>query len=305
MARNDVFSALSGKSETKNVSAVSNLSEMFGLTVNVRMAVLPISQLREKSNHPFKVVEDAKFNALAESIRENGLMQPVIVRQQSSSVYEILSGHRRTRACRMNGETKIKALVVQADDELANRIMIATNFQQRDSQLPSEIAKSYLIRYTDLKNRRKQQSENSNGWNSDEKIDKIMEKEFTTSKSKVYMYLRINHLIPNLLDALDNKKLNIRTATELSYLPDSEQSRIYDFVYTQQLYKLDLKKAAELKRRSAESELDENGIHDILSSGEKFGGVDFFSKSELRKYLSKFDSYAEMKNTVIRFLEEY
>ena len=97
MANNDVFSALSKKTENSGISAVSGLTEMFGLSVNARMTVLPISQLREKENHPFKVIEDDKFRALADSIRENGLMQPVIVRQIEYGIYEILAGHRRTQ----------------------------------------------------------------------------------------------------------------------------------------------------------------------------------------------------------------
>ena len=121
MANNDVFSALSKKTENGGISAVSGLTEMFGLSVNSRLTVLPISQLREKENHPFKVIEDEKLLALANSIRENGLMQPVIVRQIEYGIYEILAGHRRTRACKHNGDKEIKVLVVQADDELANR----------------------------------------------------------------------------------------------------------------------------------------------------------------------------------------
>ncbi|MBQ8508457.1 MAG: ParB/RepB/Spo0J family partition protein [Clostridia bacterium] len=145
MAGKDVFAALSQKSARTETAAVSGLAEMFGLTENVRVMLLPIAQLREKSNHPFKVTEDDKLHTLAESIRENGLMQPIIVRATSDKSYEILSGHRRTRACQLNGDTEIKAIVVEVDDELANRIMIVTNFQQRDTQLPSEIAKSDLI----------------------------------------------------------------------------------------------------------------------------------------------------------------
>lgn len=303
MANNDVFLALSKKAENSGISAVSGLSEMFGLSVNARMTVLPISQLREKQNHPFKVIEDEKFLALADSIRENGLMQPVIVRQIGVSVYEILAGHRRTRACKHNGDKEIKAIVVQADDELANRIMIATNFQQRDTQLPSEIARSYLIRYTDLKGRKRTSNENSTGWNSDEKIDKIMEKEFNTSKSNVYLYLRLNHLTIQLMDALDNKRLNIKAAAELSHLTELEQTDVYELVYEKEAYKLDLKKAKLIKKHSGE--LSREDIIDLLESDDKPKDTIFFSKSEIKKYCSKFGSLNDMKKAILNFLEEY
>ena len=159
---NNVFAALAGKTEGDH-SAVKSMAEMFGLSENVRITVLPIAKLKEKSNHPFKVIEDERLAALAESIRTEGLIHPVIVRTANDGFYEILSGHRRTRACRMIGETEIKAIIVTADDELANRIMIDTNFQQRESHLPSEIAKSYGIRYNDIKKRQKRHAKNSIG----------------------------------------------------------------------------------------------------------------------------------------------
>ena len=302
MASNDVLTALSQKTDNGK-SAVSGLSEMFGLSVNSRMTVLPISQLYEKDNHPFKVIEDEKFIALAESIRENGLMQPIIVRQLNPGAYEILAGHRRTRACKYNGQNEIRAIVVQADDELANRIMITTNFQQRDVQLPSEIARSYLIRYTDLKGRKRTSDENSTGWNSDEKIDKIMEKEFNTSKSNVYLYLRLNHLIPSLMEALDNKKLNIKIAAELSYLTESEQTGIYELVYEKEAYKLDLKKAKLIKQHSGKLTRDE--IIDLLESDDKVKDTISFSKSEIKKHRAKFGSLTDMKKAILKFLEEY
>ena len=226
--KNDVFAALSQKSEKRSETSVKGLSEMFGLSGDIKVTTLLISSLREKANHPFKVVADEKLNALAESIKANGLMEPIIVRPLGEGTYEILAGHRRTRATQLNGETEIKAIVIKADDELANRIMISTNFQQRDSYLPSEIAKSYMIRYNDLKNRKKVKEENSNGWNSEDKIDRIMEKEFSTSKSKVYMYLRINHLVQELLDVLDGRRLSLKIAVELSYLTEEEQKLIND-----------------------------------------------------------------------------
>ena len=303
MANNDVFSALSRKTENNGISAVSGLTEMFGLSVNARMTVLPISQLREKENHPFKVIEDDKFLALADSIRENGLMQPVIVRQIEYGIYEILAGHRRTRACKYNGDKEIKVLVIQADDELANRIMIATNFQQRDTQLPSEIARSYLIRYTDLKGRKRTSDENSTGWNSDEKIDKIMEKEFNTSKSNVYLYLRLNHLITQLMDALDNKKLNIKVAAELSYLTEIEQTDVYELVYEKEAYKLDLKKAKLIKQHSGE--LSRDDIIDLLESQDRPKDTISFSKSEIKKFRSKFTSLSDMRDAILKFLEDY
>ena len=304
--KNDVFAALEKKGNNRSETAVRGLTEMFGLSEEVKVVTLPISKLKEKGNHPFKVNEDEKLNALAESIKENGLMEPIIVRPSGNGIYEILAGHRRTRASRLIGKTEIKAIVINTDDELANRIMISTNFQQRDTYLPSEIAKSYLIRYTDLKNRKRNGSENSNGWNSEEKIDKIMEKEFLTSKSKVYMYLRINHLSPELISVLDEKKFNLKLAVELSYLREREQYYVYELVYRRKLYKLDLKKAVLLKQESAQKEIDENYMHQLLENGDKGEKTKLsFSASEIKRYESKFQSMDDMKKAIIDFLDHY
>ena len=305
--KNDVFAALSQKSEKRSETSVKGLTEMFGLSGDIKVIMLPISSLREKANHPFKVVTDDKLNALAESIKANGLMEPIIVRIIQDGTYEILAGHRRTRATQLNGEREIKAIVVKADDELANRIMISTNFQQRDSYLPSEIAKSYLIRYNDLKNRKKVKDENSNGWNSEDKIDRIMEKEFSTSKSKVYMYLRINHLVQELLDVLDGRRLNLKIAVELSYLTEEEQRLVNELVYKQRLYKLDLKKAVRIKQESSNKPIEESEMHKLLSDNPKSFSVEgiTFSSAEIGEYKAKFKDETHMKNSIIEFLKNY
>lgn len=305
--KNDVFAALSQKSEKRSETSVRGLTEMFGLSGDIKVTTLSISSLKEKANHPFKVMTNDKLNALAESIKANGLMEPIIVRTLGEGAYEILAGHRRTRATQLNGETEIKAIVIKADDELSNRIMISTNFQQRDSYLPSEIARSYLIRYTDLKNRKKVKDKNSNGWNSEDKIDRIMENEFSTSKSKVYMYLRINHLVQELLDVLDGRRLSLKIAVELSYLSEEEQRIVNELVYQQRLYKLDLKKAVNIKQESARNPIDEGQMHKLLSDNPKYLKVDSitFSDSEIGEFKDKFKDMTHMKNAIIEFLKDY
>ena len=162
--KSDVFAALAQKTQNRNAAADS-MAGLFDDSMNVRTAILPMDQLKEKANHPFQVKDDEKLAVLAENIREDGLHQPIIVRPMADGFYEILAGHRRTKACRKIGRTKIEAIIVEVDDERANRIMIATNFQQRDSHLPSEIAKSYKIRYDDLK---------KHTGDAEDKIDKRM-----------------------------------------------------------------------------------------------------------------------------------
>ena len=164
-----------------------------------------------------------------------------------------------------------------------------------------------MIRYNDLKNRKKVKEENSNGWNSEDKIDRIMEKEFSTSKSKVYMYLRINHLVQELLDVLDGRRLSLKIAVELSYLTEEEQKLINDLVYQQRLYKLDLKKAVKIKQESAGKTIEEAEMHKLLSDNPKSITVDgiTFSSAEIGEFKGKFKDVTHMKNSIIEFLRNY
>lgn len=295
--KNDIFAALSQKTQGRNAAAGS-MAELFDNSMNARTAILPIDKLKEKANHPFQVNDDEKLTALAESIREDGLHQPIIVRPIADGFYEILAGHRRTMACRKIGRANIEAIIVDADDERANRIMIATNFQQRDSHLPSEIAKSYKIRYDDLKKH--------SGGNSEDKIDKRMETEFSTSKSKIYMYLRVNCLCDVLTTVLDARRLNLRIAVELSYLAETEQATVYEMVYEKALFQLSLKKATRLKQKSKQDGLTRDDVWEILSgdlADEK--SVLFFSNKELARYQYKFSSTEDMKQAILQFLENY
>lgn len=294
--KNDVFAALSQKTQGRS-AAVGSMAGLFDDSMNVRTAILPMDKLREKANHPFQVKDDEKLAALAEDIRENGLHQPIIVRSIADGFYEILAGHRRTKACRKIGKMKIEAIIVEADDERANRIMIATNFQQRDSHLPSEIAKSYKIRYDDLK---------KHTGDAEDKIDKRMEAEFSTSKSKVYMYLRVNFLCEALTTALDERRLSLGIAVELSYLAEIEQALVYEMVYEKALFCLTLKKAARLKQKSRQHGLTRDDIWKILSgdlADEK--SVLYFSSKEIARYQYKFHSTEDMKEAILQFLENY
>ena len=134
-----------------------------------------------------------------------------------------------------------------------------------------------------------------------------MEQEFATSKSKIYMYLRLNYLRIELLDALDSKKLNLKTAVEISYLTDPEQSLIYELVFIQSRYKLDRKKAVSIKKLSAEQKLDEGSVRAVLSdSGTKMNKtMPIFRDTEIARYRNKFKSAEEMRTVIIRFLENY
>lgn len=215
----NLFSALEKRTVGKN-SAMQEMAEMFGLSKNAVIEEIPISKLREKKNHPFKVMKDDKLQALAKSIETDGQLEPIIVRKKAEC-YEILAGHRRTYAAKSIGKQTMQAIIVDVDDITANRILINSNLPQREYIYPSERAKSYRLRYEDLKQERKQNSDRRN-FEKEKKLAEIMAEEFNVSKSSVYLHLRFYFLTDKLLEKLDDKILTHKTAEQLSYLSETE-----------------------------------------------------------------------------------
>lgn len=300
MTDNKIYSALADKE--KDSSVMRDMAEMFGLSDNISIRDVNISQLNENAHHPFKVNDDKKLQMLAESIRKDGQMNPIVIRLLQNGRYEILSGHRRTKAIESIGKKTVRAIVVDVDDETANRILINTNFSQRDIVLPSEIAKSYLLRYNDLKKTR-----NSTGWKpEDGKLDEILAKEFHASKSSVYNYLRFNELTDELLDLIDAKKLKQKIAVELSYLSKEEQSIVYDVVFDKHICNIDKRRASNLRLEHQKRELSRADIITILNLTDTTQvSYTYFSKGELARYADKFDTPKDMENAILEFLEKY
>lgn len=300
MTDNKIYSALADKE--KDSSVMRDMAEMFGLSDNISIRDVNISQLNENAHHPFKVNDDKKLQMLAESIRKDGQMNPIVIRLLQNGRYEILSGHRRTKAIESIGKKTVRAIVVDVDDETANRILINTNFSQRDVVLPSEIAKSYLLRYNDLKKTR-----NSTGWKpEDGKLDEILAKEFHASKSSVYNYLRFNELTDELLNLIDAKKLKQKIAVELSYLSKEEQRIVYDVVFDKRICNIDKRRASNLRLEHQKRELSRADIITILNLTDTTQvSYTYFSKGELERYADKFDTPKDMESAILEFLEKY
>lgn len=302
--KNNILSALDKKAEQDSKLAVSSLSELFGMSDNVVVKEIPINRLQENANHPFKVRDDTEMEKLVDSIEADGQIEPIIVRPLSNNYYEILAGHRRTRAHKILGKRTIKAMVGNFDDEKANRILINSNFNQRSVIYPSEIAKSYRLRYEDLKRIRK--NSDRRNFDIEKKIDEILAEEFHMSKSSIYMYLHFNYLIDELLDLLDEKKIKQKIADEVSYLRVEEQKIVHKLVFVKKLSMLNKDKASLLREESSKHELSEEDIiHILVSQTNMEPKYKYFSKGQLEKFVVKFKSPEEMESVIIQFLESY
>lgn len=246
---------------------------------------LPIENLEHYKNHPFKLYAKEKLNELAESIKANGVLMPIIVRPASGGLYEILAGHNRTEASRIAGKEYIPARIIECNDDEAMLIVTETNLQQREKLLPSEKAKAYKMQLeaykaqgkrTDLleavENEKKYGHivpECDGGMNNSGHIvpvnkyarDIVAEKNKTSARQISY-YIRLLCLNQELLDMVDGDSIPFRAGVDVSYLRESEQEHLAEVLSAD--IKLTIETAAELKAESKEHELSNEEMDNIL-----------------------------------------
>ncbi|MDO0824051.1 ParB/RepB/Spo0J family partition protein [Desulfosporosinus nitroreducens] len=245
---------------------------------------LEIGGLVPFNNHPFKLYTGQRLNDMVESIRENGVIQPIVVRNIGKGKYEILAGHNRVNASRLAGLTKIRADIREniSDDEAA-LIVTISNFEQRSStdMLPSELAKSLKMQLEAAKATGKKQellnalkaASNQHEYRDYEQgapvehrgksVEKIADNN-RMSRANIQRYIRLNFLIEGLLDRVDEEKIALRPAVYLSYLSKKEQQIIEDIISINN-FKIDMVKAERMKGLSEQGKLSGDNIYSILS----------------------------------------
>jgi ParB family chromosome partitioning protein len=269
MKKNTLSEMLEQRAAERNVSVSDEKSEadiaydfMFGLAErppdterSENGDLIPLASLVPYSKHPFKPYPEDKLNALALSIRENGLQQPVIVRKTSDGQYEILAGHNRAAAFRLNGETRIPAITVKANDDQAAMIVTETNLRQRDKLLPSEKAFAYKLQLDALKHQGKRSddfeeklSDNSDNLTCAQNAHKRKSRDaiaerHNTSRDDIRRHIRLTFLIPELLQLIDCNKLAFIAGVELSYLTPEQQSAVHQTCIVEKSTRPDLKLA--------------------------------------------------------------
>lgn len=200
---------------------LTSYDELLGVT-NDGTEEIEIARLTTFKNHPFKVIEDERMDSLVESIKENGVLSPILVRKTDDGNYEIISGHRRKRACELAGINKIPAIIKELDDDEAVILMVDSNIQ-REEILPSEKAYAYKMKMDAMNHR------GSGKKNEGKSAEVIAESEGIGSR-QVYRYMRLTNLIPELLELVDEKKLAMVMAIDISYMNKEFQRAIYESI---------------------------------------------------------------------------
>ena len=267
---------------------------------------LPLRDLVPFKDHPFRVLDDERMMETVESVKQYGVLVPLIVRPREDGTYEIVSGHRRKRACELAGMDEVPAIIRDLDDDEATIIMVDSNLQ-RENILPSERAKAYQMKLEAIRRKAGRPSQDimSQIGTHLPRADEIVAQDAGTSRNQVQRFIRLNELSEPLRDKVDKGTLGFTPAVELSFLKPQEQSWVEQALdETQQTPSLS--QAQRLKQESKEGTLTAETVHKIISEEKKplYNSVTL-SQDTLRKYFPKSYTAKQMEAVILRLLDNW
>ena len=267
---------------------------------------ISIYEITDFPNHPFKVKMDDKMLETIESVRAHGVLVPALVREKPTGGYEMISGHRRKMASELAGKETMPCIVRNLSDDQAVIVMVDSNLQ-REEILPSEKAFAYKMKLDAMK--RQGQRTDLTSTPLGQKLGKysveVLGEQVGESKSQIQRYIRLTELIPEILEMVDDKKISMRPAVELSYLPKEEQEILYDTMESEACTPSHAQ-AIKIRKFSAEGRLNEDVLLSIMSE-EKPNQVEQWKipKNRLKKYFPSGTTQQKMEETIIKALELY
>ena len=269
--------------------------------------MLPVSELHDFPGHPFQVRDDEEMGKLAESITQHGVLMPGLVRPRAAGGYEIVAGHRRKFASMKAGMREMPVIVRDMDDDTAVILMVDSNVQ-RENVLPSEKARAYKMKLDAIKRKAGRPSkENSAGIRQNLfSIQKIAD-DAGEGKTKIQQYIKINDLIPELLEMVDGNEIKFNPAYELAFLRLEEQAVLYDILQAEEVTP-SLSQAQRLKRASQEGRLSEQDIATIMreekAQTRDTGKVTLPAK-EIEQFFPKSYTPAQKKKVIVKLLASW
>ena len=265
---------------------------------------MPLSDLHPFEGHPFKVLDDELMEQTVESIKQIGVVAPLIVRPDPEGGFEILSGHRRLHAAQLAGLETVPVIVKEMDDDAAIIFMVDSNLQ-RENILPSERAFSYKMKLEAMKHQGERGDLTSAQVGPKSWAAQVVAEEAGDSKSQVKRFIRLTNLIPEILDMVDEKKIAFNPAVELSYLKPSEQKEFLEAMDYAQASP-SLSQAQRLKKLSQEGGCTLDAMCEVMNEIKKDELDHVTIKNEvLRKYFPKSYTPKQMQDTIIRLLEKW
>ena len=280
-----------------------------------KITLLPLSELHDFPNHPFKVRDDEAMQETTESIRQYGVLVPAIVRPREGGGYEIIAGHRRRHGSELAGLSAMPCIVREMDDDTATILMVDSNIQ-RENILPSERAQAYKMKLEAIRRkagRPAKEAENlpeencdQVGHNFDRKRSvEIVADEAGESKSQVQRYIRLTELTPELQQMVDEKKIGMTPAVEISYLKPEEQQMLLTAIDSEQATP-SLSQAQRMKKLSRDGKLNDDTMLDIMMEQKKPEGYNVvLSADKLRKYFPRSYTPQKMEETILKLLDAW
>lgn len=280
----------------------SNVKDDTG-TLDTKLEYVSIDLLRPFSRHPYKVRDDEAMHDMAESVKQYGVLSPAIARPLPEGGYELVSGHRRKRACELAGLETMPVIVRELDDDAAAILVVDSNLQ-REGLLPSERAFAYKLKLEALRH----QGERTD-LTSRQVVDKLkaadrVGEDVGESARQVQRYIRLTELIPPLLDMVDERKIAFNPAYELSFLKQDEQRLLLDAMDSEQATP-SLSQAQRLKQFSQRGELTAEAMRAIMSEEKKEAEHITIKGDTLRKYFPASYTPKRMEETIIKLLEQW
>ena len=265
---------------------------------------VPLSKLHDFPNHPFKVRDDEAMLETAESIRQYGVLVPAIVRPREDGGYEIVAGHRRKHGSELAGLQNLPCIVREMDDDAATIIMVDSNLQ-RENILPSERAQAYKMKLEAIKRQGARTDLTSPQVAAKFRADDEVAKGADVSGDTVRRYIRLTELSPELQQMVDEKKIGMTPAVEISYLKSEEQQMLLTAIDSEQATP-SLSQAQRMKKLSREGKLNDDSMLDIMMEQKKPEGYNVvLSADKLRKYFPRSYTPQKMEETILKLLDAW
>lgn len=271
-----------------------------------RIQMLSPGKLLPFPNHPFKVIDDDKMADMVESIKEYGVLVPIIVRPVENGEYEIVSGHRRHHAAVLAEQQEIPAIVREMDDDVAVLVMVDSNLQ-RENILPSEKAFAYKMKLEAMKRQAGRPKENSAQIGSNylgKESREILAEQTGESRNQISRYIRLTNLISDILQMVDDKNIAFNAAVEISYLSKDEQKMLYENMEVNECSP-SLSQARRLKKYSLEGKLTEDVIDAIMTEEKETDAKLVLKGDTIKKYFPKEYTPMQMQRVITKLLENW
>lgn len=294
------------KTRTGQKLKLTTVEELLGVPATESSTEIDVDMIHVFKNHPFKVLDDEKMSDLVESIRVNGILSPVLVRPDGEDSYEMISGHRRMHAAKNVGLTMIPAIVREMSDDEAVIYMVDSNIQ-REELLPSEKAFAFKMKLDAMKRQGKRTD-----LTSDQNVQKFqtsrdsLASEFGISGPQISRYIRLTELIPDLLELVDNKRLQMTAAVEISYVDKEIQQWICEYIHENGNVKQN--QIVILRQELLNGAITQSQLIDILNEN-AIGRIPkkkvTLSEKKLSQYFPPHYTSAEMEKVIVELLTNW